>query len=200
MTATSPIPHPIRLGLVAVALILTGCVNMTADQSQLDSTRAAIEQSRLIEWTLDENLSRDDVGMADGERSAIYDSLGADHPYRVRLTLPDGVVIEQTVKYAAAWARSEDGPPCSITIDHPLMAADEAESVLDGYQQAFGLDADRVAGWRNHHDSVMAAGGGGTVARSLIFTSTVGDVETTVEAGTNRIGGDVGINVDLRRC
>lgn len=200
MTATSPIPYPICLGLAAVALILTGCVNVTAEQTQLNPTRADIEESRLIEWTLDETLSREDVGIADGERSVIYDSLDADHPYRARLTLPDGVTIDQAVKNVAAWADSADGPPCRITLNHPLMTADEAASVLGGYQQAFGLDAERVAGWRDHHESVMAAGGGGTVARSLIFTSAVGNVETTVEAGTNRTTGNVGINLDLRRC
>ena len=104
--------------------------------------------SRLVEWTIDPDLSRDDVGMVDGERSAIYDSLDADHPYRARLTLPDGTVIDQTVKYVAAWAESDDGPPCSITLNHDLMAAADAESVLDGYRTALGLDADRVAGYR----------------------------------------------------
>ncbi|MDH4280725.1 MAG: hypothetical protein OEZ14_06455 [Acidimicrobiia bacterium] len=206
MTVTIPTPNSIRLGLAALALLptlamtLTGCVNVTADQPELHPTRAAIEESRLVEWTIDPDLSRDDVGMVDGERSAIYDSLDADHPYRARLTLPDGTVIDQTVKYVAAWAESDDGPPCSITLNHDLMAAADAESVLDGYRTALGLDADRVAGWRDHHDAVVAAGAGGTVARSQIFTAPVGDVEATVEVGTNRTTGNVLVTVDLRRC
>lgn len=207
MTVTITTPYPIRLGLAALALLptlamtLTGCVNVTADQPELHPTRAAIEESHLVEWTVDADLSRDDVGMADGERSAVYDSLDADHPYRARLTLPDGIVIDQSVKYVAAWAESGDGPPCSITLDHDLMSAADAESVLDGYRAALGLDADRVAGWRDHHDAVVAAGAGGTVPRSLIFTAPrIGDVEATVEAGTNRTTGNVLITVDLRRC
>ena len=163
MTETIPISSPIRLCLRAVALALaltqtlTGCVNVTAERTEVDPTRAAIEESRLVEWTIDSDLTRDDGGSVDGERSAIYDSLDADNPYRVRLSLPDGVVIDQTVKYVAAWAESDDGPPCSFTVNHRLMSADEAESVLAGYQDAFGLDAERVAGWREHHDEVMAA-------------------------------------------
>lgn len=204
MKTTNPLPSPIRLGLagpaLALLLTLTGCLNVKADQTELNPTRAAIEESRLVEWTLDTDLTRDDVGMADGERSAIYDSLDADHPYRVRLTLPGGVVIDQTVKYVAAWSDTGDGPPCSITLNHRLMAASDAESALEGYRQAFGLDAERVAGWREHHDAVMAAGAGGTVARSQIFTAPVGDVDATVEIGTNRTTGNVLITVDLNHC
>lgn len=80
------------------------------------------------------------------------------------------------------------------------MAADEAESVLEGYRRAFDLDADRVGAWRDHHESVMAGGAGGTAPRSMIFTSSVGDVEVTVEAGTNRTTGNVLITLDLNRC
>lgn len=206
MRTTLPITLSKRLGTVALALIpmltlnLTGCMNVTADHTEPNPTRAAIEDARLVEWTLDDHLDRDDVGMTDGERSAIYDNLDAGQPYRVRLSLPDGVMIDQSVNYVAAWSDSDNGPPCAITLNHRLMTADEAESVLDGYREAFGLDAGRVAGWRDHHEWVMAAGAGGTVPRSLIFTSQIGDVEATVEIGTNRTTGNVLITVDLRRC
>lgn len=196
---TGTIRNPIRLGLAVLAVVLAGCVNETFDQAEPTSTREAIEESRLVEWTIDADLGRGDVGMAAGERSAIYDSLDGDHPYRARLTLPDGTLIDQTVKYVAAWADSVDGPPCSITFNHALMRADDAESVLDRYGHTLGLD--RVAGWRAHHDAVMEAGAGGTLPRSLIFNApAIGDVEVTVEAGTNRTTGNVLLTVDLRRC
>ena len=189
------------LAIALFAITLTGCIGVTINRTEDHPTRTAIEESRLVEWTLDSNLSRDDVGLAEGERSVIYDSPDKNEPFQARLDLGEGTMLDQTVKYVAAWAEDGESAPCSFTVNHYLMSADEAEEVLSTYQQALSLDGDRVSSWRAHHDSVVAAGDSGTVARSLIFNgSTVGVIAPTVEVGTNRGTGNVLVTVDLRRC
>ena len=195
-------PHIKRLGAFALAVLVTGCISVTSDPD--NPTRLAIEETGQVTWRAGPGLSRDEVGMEADRDAAIYDSLDQDQSYRATISLPDGTTLDQTVKYVAAWADSPEvgvGDPCRITLNHGLLSADEADSLLSDYQGSLGLDQQQVALWREHHDAVVADGDGGTLPRSLFFIGTPnGDVSSTVEAGTNRGTGSASILVELTWC
>ncbi len=173
----------------------------SSEDEDLGPVRGKIEQTGVIEWAAGIGLTRDDVGLVDGDRAAIYDSVVSDGPYQARIALPDGTVVERSVSYVAAASDGNDGPPCTITLDHSGLSPDEAETLLVAYRDDLRLDPEEVAAWRAHSDAVLAEGDGGTLPRSLIFTGPdIGGVRSTVEAGTNRGVGTASIVVEFSWC
>lgn len=137
--------------LTMVALAATACGSNDGD--------------KVVEWSLAEPLTRDDVGLGSLEATAddtfpdrAVESAGAGSFMTVRLELPDdGEPLELTQARVAAanLSRNESFPAHDVTITTAEHTLEEAEALIVEHAERFNLDTSRLAAWRTEAEAFL---------------------------------------------